>query len=141
MGIKFFFINILLVFLVTQARSQDCTLGIGGKDKDVIIQVFQLNEAQITKLETWGGELKIKTKLKEDELKQLLSEHPQSTQEDLFLLAKKYKNIEQEIIDISLSYDKKLLAIFNERQYSRYMDLCKEASRSPLRVEREVVPE
>ncbi|QLG46278.1 hypothetical protein [Costertonia aggregata] len=132
---------IALCFSIQCMIAQDCTLSIGGKDKDIIVQVFQLNEEQITQLETWQAELAIKNKLIEEQLQLLLDEHPQSTQEDLTNLAKKYKTKEQELVRISVGYDKKLLGIFNERQYQRYIELCEEALRKPLKVVRPSSPE
>lgn len=118
------------------ANAQDCTLGIGGKDKDIVVQIFQLNDEQQGKLEVLRGELSVKNKILEDRLKKLLEEHPQSNEEDLTRLAKKYKEMELEIVELAVSYDKKLIQLFNDRQYERYVELCTEAMRKPLYVDR-----
>ncbi|MDC6352508.1 hypothetical protein PP178_13185 [Zeaxanthinibacter sp. PT1] len=41
------------------SQEQDCTLGIGGKDTSLIVQVFQLNKEQQLKLEEWSGEYQL----------------------------------------------------------------------------------
>lgn len=139
--IKYFLCSFLFLGLFNALNAQNCTLSIGGKDKDVIVQVFQLNDEQQGKLSNWQGELEVKTKILEDQMKLLLAEHPQSEEDDLMLLAKKYKKLEKEMVELTMTYDKKLLAVFNDKQYTRYTNLCKEALREPLRVERVVVPE
>ncbi|MBT8183328.1 MAG: hypothetical protein KJN76_00695 [Eudoraea sp.] len=130
------FYSILASCLVTglkaHAQLPDCTLGIGGKDTDVLVQVFQLNQEQTNTLDIWLGELQTKHKLTEDQIKLLFEKHPQSTQEDLETLAKKYKVLKDEMMATSKKYDQKLLGLFNPKQYQRYVDLCTEALRQPI---------
>ena len=114
------------------AQLPDCTLSIGGKDTDILIQVFQLNEEQKTTMNLWIGELQIQNKLIEDKIKLLFDKHPQGTQEELETLAKKYKVLKDQMLAISKSYDQKLLGLFNPKQYQRYVDLCSEALRKPI---------
>lgn len=128
---------IVLVLSCTWGTAQDCTLDIGGKNKETIIKVFQLNEEQIEKMEAWRAELKIERQHIEDKMKVLLNDHPQESQEDLNTLAKKFDILKEEVLTASKSYDKKLIAIFNERQYQRYANLCHEAIRTPLVVDPE----
>ena len=122
----------LLFCLGTSAQLPDCTLGVGGKDTEVLTKVFQLNEAQIRSMEVWMGELETQNKLLEDEIKTLFKTHPQSNQEELENLARKYKILQDKMVATNKSYDQKLLALFNPRQYERYEALCKEALRRPL---------
>ncbi len=114
------------------ANAQDCTLAIGGKDTDVIIQVFQMNNEQIAKMEAWKVELEKETDAAQQQANQLLESQPQTTPEDLEKIAVEYKKIQNRVAEISKSYDRKLLAIFNEKQYRRYVGLCREIFLKPL---------
>ena len=114
--------------------AQDCTLDIGGKNTDTLIGVFQMNKEQISQMETWRAELDIEIKVFEDEIQKLFDNHPQSTPEELTTLAGKYKVFQQKIVDASKAADKNLLAIFNTKQYERYLELCHEAIRKPIQV-------
>lgn len=128
-----------------QAQLPDCTLGLGGKDTEVLSQVFQLNDEQLNSMAHLIGELQSRNKVMEDQIKELLNNHPQSTEEELITLAEKYKVLKDQMVALSNTYDRKLLGLFNEKQYQRYVSLCKEAFRRPLvplgRVETEVNPE
>ena len=132
---NFLFIIVLLVFNYTAAQLSDCTLAVGGKDTEVIIQVFQLNDAQQEKLMNWIGELQLYHKEKADEIRQLFDTHPQQTTEELEQLAEKYKGLRDEIEANSRAMDLKLIATFNQKQYERYVALCREAGREPMVVE------
>lgn len=114
--------------------AQDCTLAIAGRDADVIIQVFQMNNEQIAKMQGWKAELEKEMEAAQAQIDRLLESQPQETPEQLAQLAIKYKVLRDRIMEISKSYDKKLLAIFNERQYRRYVGLCREVFLKPLPV-------
>ncbi|MCM4170615.1 hypothetical protein DHD32_03935 [Arenibacter sp. TNZ] len=138
MRIKAFLPLLLSVgFWISGQAQQDCSLGIGATESDTIIQIFQLKEEQITKLEEFKAALEVETRLLDEERKNLFDNHPQSTPEDLTTLGTKYKVIEERMKQVFVKYDYKLLAIFNEKQYERYVSLCQEVSRQPL----EVIPE
>lgn len=131
--------RILLVFqaflalgMVTALSAQDCTLGIGGKDSDVIVQVFKLTAQQQSKMQVWMGELAIYQKEMNSKVRQLLDTHPQQRMEEIQLLATKYGALKDEMEAMASTYDRKLLATFDERQYERYQALCMEANRIPL---------
>ena len=47
-------------------------------------------------------------------------------------LADKYKNVMDSMQLLQAMIDKKVLSLFNEKQYELYLSLCKEASRSPF---------
>jgi uncharacterized protein (DUF1330 family) len=119
-------------FWISGQAQKDCSLGIGATESDTIIQIFQLKEEQITKLEEFKAALEIETRLLDVERKNLFENHPQSTPEDLMALGAKYKVIEEKMKQVFGKYDLKLLAIFNEKQYQRYVSLCQEVSRQPL---------
>lgn len=129
-------LGIFLTFFLCSflATAQDCTLDIGGKNTDTLIQVFQMNQEQIGQMETWRAELNIEIKVIEEEIQKLFDNHPQSTPEELTTLAGKYKVYQQKIVDASKATDKKLLSIFNTKQYERYLELCYEAIRKPIQV-------
>ena len=130
--IKSIFLLLGALFACFTANAQDCTLAIGGKDADIIIQVFQMNNEQIAKMEVWKMELAKETEAAQEQANQLLASQPQGTPEDLEKMAIKYKEIQDRVAEISKSYDKKLLAIFNEKQYRRYVGLCREIYLKPL---------
>ncbi len=109
-----------------------CTLDIGGKDGQLIVEIFQLNEQQQGQLEEWVSELHTQSETIEEKIQKLLDQHPQSTEADLLNLARKYAALKDELVTITLQYDQKLLGIFNEKQYAFYKELCTEAARRPL---------
>lgn len=115
-------------------NAQDCTLGLNEKSSELFIKIFQLNEAQISKMEKWQAELQIETKTIEDEIEQVLASQPQSTPEELTALADKYLVLQQKIVAASRATDELMLSTFNEKQYERYLMLCHEVIRRPIRV-------
>ncbi len=116
------------------AQSDDCMLGIGGKDTETIIQVFQLSEEQIGKMEQWRAELTLANKAFQDEIRLLFDTHPQSTDEELQALANKYKALKDKVLANAREYDIRMLQLFNPRQYDRYQELCASARRTPYKV-------
>jgi len=98
-----------------------------------------MNEDQIRKMETLRAELEIETKVIEDEIQKLFDNHPQSTQEELITLSNKYKVFQEKIVMASASTDKMLLSTFNQKQYDRYLELCYEAVRKPIKVQPAIV--
>ncbi|MUH36699.1 hypothetical protein D9O36_12670 [Zobellia amurskyensis] len=116
-------------------NAQNCTLDIGGKNNETIKTLFQLNEEQVSVMESLQGELEVKTKSVEDQIEKLLAQHPQSTEEDLIKLAEKYKTLQQQLVEAAYDSDKQLLSVFNVKQYERYLQLCNEAIRQPIKVE------
>ncbi|MEE9364643.1 MAG: hypothetical protein V3U92_18745 [Cellulophaga sp.] len=141
MNLKKQIVSTLCLFMAFLGYAQDCTLGINGKDAQTIISVFQLNDGQVYKMTNWGAELDDKTKLLQDKIEALLKEHPQETNAELAKLALKHNNILSEIVDLSKAYDKKLIAVFNDKQRERYTLLCKEAMRKPLLVTPKIIRE
>ncbi|WP_291866947.1 hypothetical protein [Maribacter sp.] len=124
---------VVVLFLTSFcAKSQDCTLNIGGGNAEVMTSVFQLNANQVAKLQALQGEYIIKAKTLQDEMEKVLEKHPQSTPDELTSLGKKYTVLEQNLVGLSKATDKEFLEIFNEKQYNRYLQLCKEAIRKPI---------
>ncbi len=110
----------------------DCTLNLNGKDKNTLIEVFQLNDTQKVQMENWSQELTIANKVLQEEIDLLLKTHPQQTQEELTELAQKYRVLQHKMVANSKAYDIKLLQSFNRKQYKLYTDLCAEVMRTPL---------
>ena len=127
-------LSTLFFYVHCQVFSQEnyCALDIGGEDVETLIAIFQLNDEQQSLLEKWRGELLVQSRLIQDEIDQLLADHPQSTEADLRNLAKKYGNLKNKLIRVSAEYDQRLLGVFNDKQYDFYVELCREALRSPL---------
>lgn len=109
-----------------------CSLGVGGKDDETIIEVFQLNEEQQEKMKNWSAELKIRNTLLKDKAKFLLKRNEQSPPEVLVQMSKEYKAILDSMKANSLMIDKRLLSIFNSRQYDFYVELCQGIALRPI---------
>lgn len=134
MKLKYYYSFFLFFICFTSfGQAEDCTLGIGGKDTETIIKVFQLDDEQLVKMEAWIQELKKANEVIEEQIDVLLEKHPQSNEEELQVLAEKFKPLRAQIIANSKIYDQKLVGILNEKQYQRYISLCTEAIRRPLK--------
>lgn len=131
-----FFLLVLGIWFTLPAQ-EDCSLAIGVTDTDTIIQIFQLREEQVQKLEEYKAALELEIKLLDEERQNLFEHHPQSTPEELTALGEKHRVLEEKIKQVFLKYDLRLLALFNEKQYDRYKALCKEVSRIPLVIQTE----
>ena len=111
---------------------QDCTLGLGNKDTEVIFQVFKLNDEQRALAEALAAEYKTNSRLIQDQVDHLFESHPQRTQEDLQRMAKKFDSLKIQLTSMSRNYDQKLVGLFDQKQYEVYLQLCKEVMRRPL---------
>ncbi|MCJ7467506.1 MAG: hypothetical protein MUO53_12530 [Maribacter sp.] len=131
---KTFFLFAALVFSSFLANAQKCSLNIGGTDSNIIVEIFQLNEEQQVTMQEIKEELALETGQIDAAIQKLLKEHPQSTQEELMVLAKKYRELQLNMVNTVLDADKKLLTTFNPKQYQRYLALCKEALREPIQI-------
>jgi hypothetical protein len=134
MYLKAFVSVLFFSFFSLCLSAQDCTLDIGGKNSETLIKVFQLNDVQVAQMETLSTELDLSNKALQEDIQKLFDSHPQSTPEELTTLADKYRVLQRKMVDASWEADKKLLTIFNERQYQRYLELCSEALRAPIKV-------
>ena len=123
----------LLFFNSLGAQLADCTLGLGGKDTEVIVQVFKLNGEQTSKLDMWVAEYQKTSRIIQEEVDQLLASHPQKTPEDLQKLAVKFNTLKTKLQGVSKRYDQKLVTLFNPQQYEVYLQLCNEVNRKPMR--------
>ncbi len=134
MFLKAFKLFLLTYLIPIFGAAQDCTLDIGGKNSKTIIEIFQLSAGQKATMESLREELAVTTERLEDQIQKVLKEHPQSSEEDLIKLADKYRDLQQELVNASWESDKKLLALFNPKQYKAYLDLCNAANREPIRI-------
>ena len=120
------------LFLNKTYAQADCILGVGLTNDSIISNVFQLNEVQHEKLVSFSAELKYRNDLLNNELQNVKSRHPQSNVKELSQLADKYKSVMDSMASVQTMIDKRMLTMFNSKQYELYRNLCKEASRSPL---------
>ena len=102
----FFFGGILLI----RAQDKDCLLGLVGSSGETIIQVFQLNEEQIQKMNEWKAEWGVTNKVFEEEISQLFDSQEQSTMKELEVVATKYKVLKDNLVAVSRQYDHKTFA-------------------------------
>lgn len=131
---KCFLVVLSLVCLQGLVAQDDCILGVGVTANETIISVFQLNEEQAEKMANLGAELKYRNELLSNQLENITKRHPQSSEEDLMKLAGEYKTMMDSMGRIQTMIDKKVLSLFNQKQYNRYINLCEEAFRRPLYV-------
>src|SRR5690606_22549095 len=106
-------LSLFFGFMVSVSAQQDCNLGIGITEADIIVQVFQLRPEQKVKLEEFEAAVTKETQLLDEERKILFNTHPQATPEDLTSFGVKHAVLEEKMKDISRKYDLKLLALFN----------------------------
>ena len=116
----------------------DCTLGVGGKDDEVIIEVFQLNDEQQENLKNWSAELKVRNMYLKDKAKSLLKKHQQSPPSALMEMSYQYQQILDSMRSNVRLIDRRLLGTFNQKQYDLYVELCGMISMSPMRVDNSV---
>jgi hypothetical protein len=131
---KTFYLVIAFLFSGILANAQKCSLNIGGTDSNIMVEIFQLNEEQQLAMREIKEALALETSRIDADIQKLLKEHPQSTPEELMVLAKKYRELQQKMVNTLLEGDKKLLSTFNPKQYDRYLILCKEAFREPIAI-------
>lgn len=131
---KFRFLVLLtLIGLTNNVSAQaDCILGVGVTNDTIIFDVFQLNSMQRERLVNFSAELKFRNELLANELENVKNRHPQSNVTQLSQLAEKYKSTIDSMARVQTLIDKRMLALFNPKQYELYRSLCKEVSRSPL---------
>ncbi|MEM9078118.1 MAG: hypothetical protein AAGC43_13830 [Bacteroidota bacterium] len=127
----------LFAFFFSSAQ-MDCTLGVGGRDDDTIIEVFQLNEEQTEYLKNWSEELKVRNTYLKDKAKVLLKKHEASPPSVLMEMSYEYRQLLDSMRSNARMIDRRLLATFNQKQYDLYVELCGMISMSPMRVDNSV---
>ncbi|WP_299796303.1 hypothetical protein [uncultured Maribacter sp.] len=128
---RFLVITASVLFFVNGYSQADCILGVGVTDDATIAEIFQFNELQNEKLKSLSADLKFKSDELNNELVNIKDSHPQSSVTELRQLADKYKGLMDSLGKVQATTDKKMLALFNPKQYELYQSLCKEAYRSP----------
>ena len=124
---------LLITSLITcQAVSQDCALGMGGTPPEQIAEVFQLEDWQQQRMNTWVEALESENAPLQKKLDSLLEAHPQQTPDQLTALGQKFEAIKEQMVGNSLRYDRLLLGIFRPSQYRKYEAICREVGRMPL---------
>lgn len=113
------------------AQVAPCLLGT-GEDTETIIQVFQLNEQQQAQLQEWSLEVKIRQEDIAERAGGLIEAENGSGTTGLDSLATKYNALKKELLRVQADFDTRVLALFNEKQYQRYIQLCEEVDRAPL---------
>ena len=121
-----------MVFVTAGVFGQDCALGMGGSDPEIIIEVFELDDSQQDRMQFWIAALEKENAPLQQQLDSLLSTHPQETPEELTALGQKYEEIKERMVGNSLRYDQLLLGIFRPGQYRKYEALCEEVGQFPL---------
>lgn len=128
-----FLITVLFLILSSKSFAQaDCILGVGVTADSALVSVFQLNTSQIDKLTSYSEEVKYRQGILDNKLENIQKRNPQSNFSELSKLATDYNIIMDSMALVQTMIDKRLLALFNEKQYTLYRNLCREASRSPL---------
>ena len=140
---KAMFLRSTLVFLCFASSflgfsQQECFLGIGGKDNETITEVFQLNEEQKEKLKQWSAELKVRNDILKDQAKYLMKQHEASSPEVLMTVSTKYKGLLDSMRQNLRMLDTRMLSVFNDKQYNRYLELCGLLALRPIYVNRSV---
>lgn len=120
------------------SAQMDCILGVGGPDEEIIAQVFQLNDEQREKLKSWSAELKVRNEILSDQAEFLMKQNEESSPEVLMTVSQKYRAIQDSMEQNVRMMDKRLLTIFNNKQYQYYIKLCGELSLRPIHVNRSV---
>jgi hypothetical protein len=116
----------------------DCILGVGGRDDETIIKVFELTEEQQENLKNWSAELKIRNDIFKDKAAYLMKQNEESPPEVLMEVSKKYQSYIDSMANNVRMIDTRLLGTFNEKQYQRYVKLCSQLSLRPIYVNRSV---
>ncbi len=111
-------------------------LGVGGKDDETITKVFELTEEQQKNLRNWSAELKVRNDILKDKARFLMKKHEESSPEVLVTVSEQYKTIMDSMKQNVRMMDKRLLNLFNEKQYERYVKLCEQMSLRPIYINR-----
>ncbi|PCE64286.1 hypothetical protein [Sediminicola luteus] len=127
-------VSVAFLFISFGLTAQDCTLGIATAPLKTLEGVFQLNHGQVVQLKTLKEVVNTQLRREQQKVDNLLASHPQETPEQLTELGKKHELLVEGMETITAEYDIKFLQILNERQYERYMKLCVEVGRIPLRL-------
>ncbi|WP_285653084.1 hypothetical protein [Allomuricauda sp. NBRC 101325] len=129
---------LFLLFLITQMghAQMECMLGVGGKDDDTIVKVFELSEEQQKSLRNWSAELKVRNDILKDKARFLMKKNEESSPEVLMTVSGQYSTLMDSMKQNVRMMDKRLLNLFNEVQYERYLKLCEQMTLRPIYINR-----
>lgn len=126
-------LSLLIISLTcVVSTAQMCIIDVGNENSEQLKQVFQLNEAQIIALEEYKGQLNKEISTLQEQVQELIKSHPQSNPDELMIFAKKHKDLEDQMFNLIVVYDQKLISLFNDKQYERYILLCSKANRTAI---------
>ncbi|GLU44122.1 hypothetical protein Musp01_17460 [Muricauda sp. NBRC 101325] len=114
----------------------ECMLGVGGKDDDTIVKVFELSEEQQKSLRNWSAELKVRNDILKDKARFLMKKNEESSPEVLMTVSGQYSTLMDSMKQNVRMMDKRLLNLFNEVQYERYLKLCEQMTLRPIYINR-----
>ena len=132
---------LLFVFLFygfLSSAQMECTLGVGGRNDETIIEVFQLNEEQQENLRNWSAELKVRNTYLKDKAKVLLKRNETSPPNVLMEMSYEYRELLDSMRSNIRMIDRRLLGTFNKKQYDLYVELCGVIAMDPMRVDNSV---
>lgn len=132
MKLKYLFLHVVIVLTPFLSNAQMCIIDVGNENSEQLKQVFQLNEAQIVVLEEYKVNLNKEIEVFQEQVQQLIKSHPQSNPDELMIFAKKHKDLEDQMFGLTVIYDQKLISLFNDKQYERYLLLCGKANRTAI---------
>ncbi|SDW11222.1 hypothetical protein SAMN04487892_0383 [Flagellimonas zhangzhouensis] len=129
---------LFLLFLTAQLgySQMECMLGVGGKDDETIAKVFELTEEQQKSLRNWSAELKVRNDILKDKARFLMKKHEESSPEVLVTVSIQYSTLMDSMKQNVRMMDKRLLNLFNEVQYQRYLKLCEQMTLRPIYINR-----
>lgn len=122
----------LLLYCCPLSAQSDCVLGLGVEEDATLATIFQLNPEQTEKLISFSAELKYRNTLLDTRLANIRKRHTQSSVEELSHLAFEYNVMMDSMQSVQAMMEKRLLTLFNQKQYTLYRNLCLEASKSPI---------
>ncbi len=128
----FLLILFVLLFSIRLNAQADCIMGVGVVEDSVLTDIFQLNPSQSEKLTNFSAELKYRNEILDNTLANIRKRHPQNTVQELSDLASEYNIMMDSMHTVQAMVERKLLTLFNQKQYALYRNLCLEASRSPF---------
>tara|TARA_R110000868_G_scaffold5395_5_gene32806 strand:- start:5155 stop:5604 length:450 start_codon:yes stop_codon:yes gene_type:complete len=134
MNIKNLILPIVFGLMTITISAQACIINVGSENSKDIIEIFQLKEDQLKALEVFKSDLNVEINDLENQVAELLKTHPQSNPNELLVLAKKHRDLEDKMFAATIKYDQKLISLFNEKQYERYVLLCNTANRTPISI-------
>ncbi|NYJ27447.1 hypothetical protein [Allomuricauda sp. ARW1Y1] len=116
----------------------DCILGVGGRDNEAIIKVFELTEEQQENLKNWSAEVRVRNDVFKEKAKYLMKQNEESSPEVLIEVSKKYQSYIDSMANNVRLIDKRLLGTFSQAQYDRYLKLCSQLTLRPIYINRSV---